>query len=56
MSTINLTRNQWEQPRATAVSFATVVTFIFAARYLPLLRWFFKFIYVALGCELRSPV
>ncbi|OOO08149.1 Reticulon family protein [Aspergillus oryzae] len=39
----------WEQPRATAVSFATVVTFIFAARYLPLLRWFFKFIYVALG-------
>ncbi|RAL03930.1 uncharacterized protein BO80DRAFT_274292 [Aspergillus ibericus CBS 121593] len=39
----------WEQPRATAVSFASVVTFIFAARYLPLLRWFFKFIYVVLG-------
>ncbi|KAK1147524.1 hypothetical protein N8T08_000865 [Aspergillus melleus] len=39
----------WEQPRATAASFATVVTFIFAARYLPLLRWVFKFTYVALG-------
>ncbi|PLN86424.1 Reticulon-domain-containing protein [Aspergillus taichungensis] len=39
----------WEQPRATATSFASVVVFIFAARYLPLLRWFFKFIYVALG-------
>ncbi|GES61188.1 reticulon-like protein Rtn1 [Aspergillus terreus] len=39
----------WEQPRATAISYATVVTFIFAARYLPLLRWFFKFLYVTLG-------
>ncbi|PWY88312.1 reticulon-like protein 1 Cwl1 [Aspergillus heteromorphus CBS 117.55] len=39
----------WEQPRATAASFASVITFIFAARYLPLLRWFFKFIYVVLG-------
>ncbi|KAI9374695.1 Reticulon-domain-containing protein [Aspergillus egyptiacus] len=39
----------WEQPRATAASFASVVTFIFAARYLPLLRWFFKFLYVVLG-------
>ncbi|KAL2869735.1 uncharacterized protein BJX67DRAFT_370575 [Aspergillus lucknowensis] len=39
----------WEQPRATAASFASVIAFIFAARYLPLLRWFFKFLYVALG-------
>ncbi|KAL2817585.1 Reticulon-domain-containing protein [Aspergillus granulosus] len=39
----------WEQPRATAASFASVVAFIFAARYLPLLRWFFKFLYVMLG-------
>ncbi|PLB50058.1 hypothetical protein P170DRAFT_473633 [Aspergillus steynii IBT 23096] len=39
----------WEQPRATAASYATVVTFILAARYLPLLRWVFKFSYVALG-------
>lgn len=39
----------WEQPRATAASFASVVVFIFAARYLPLLRWLFKFLYLALG-------
>ncbi|KAA8649681.1 uncharacterized protein ATNIH1004_002352 [Aspergillus tanneri] len=39
----------WEQPRATAASFATVVSFILAARYLPLLRWLFKFIYLSLG-------
>ncbi|KAL1977312.1 hypothetical protein VTN31DRAFT_171 [Thermomyces dupontii] len=39
----------WEQPRATAISFAGVVTFILAARYLPLLRWFFKFLYLTLG-------
>ncbi|OOQ87265.1 putative cwl1 [Penicillium brasilianum] len=39
----------WEQPRATAVSYATVISFIFAARYLPLLRWAFKFLYMSLG-------
>lgn len=43
--------SQWEQPRATAVSFATVIGFIFAARYLPLLRWAFKFLYMSLGCK-----
>jgi hypothetical protein len=42
----------WEQPRATAVSFASVIGFIFAARYLPLLRWAFKILYMSLGCEL----
>jgi len=39
----------WQQPRATAVSYATVIGFIFAARYLPLLRWAFKFLYMSLG-------
>ncbi|KAJ5169944.1 Reticulon [Penicillium coprophilum] len=39
----------WEQPRATAVSYASVICFIFAARYLPLLRWAFKFLYMSLG-------
>ncbi|KGO74227.1 Reticulon [Penicillium italicum] len=39
----------WEQPRATAVSYASVICFIFAARYLPLLRWVFKFLYMSLG-------
>jgi hypothetical protein len=39
----------WERPRATAVSFASVIFFILAARFLPLLRWFFKFLYISLG-------
>ncbi|KAJ5190196.1 uncharacterized protein N7498_009181 [Penicillium cinerascens] len=39
----------WEQPRATAVSYASVVGLIFAARYLPLLRWAFKILYMSLG-------
>ncbi|KAJ6045171.1 hypothetical protein N7460_006526 [Penicillium canescens] len=39
----------WEQPRATAVSFASVIGFLFAARYLPLLRWAFKILYMSLG-------
>lgn len=39
----------WEQPRATAVSYVSLVAFIFAARYLPLLSWAFRFLYLALG-------
>ncbi|EED21133.1 conserved hypothetical protein [Talaromyces stipitatus ATCC 10500] len=39
----------WERPRATAISFASVVFFILAARFLPLLRWVFKFLYISLG-------
>ncbi|MCJ1235791.1 hypothetical protein MMC14_003762 [Varicellaria rhodocarpa] len=39
----------WENPRATTVSFLGTVLFIFAARYLPALRWTFKGLYVLLG-------
>ncbi|KAJ5707389.1 hypothetical protein N7488_007190 [Penicillium malachiteum] len=39
----------WEQPRATALSYASIIGFIFAARYLPLIRWAFKFLYMSLG-------
>jgi ABC-type multidrug transport system fused ATPase/permease subunit len=39
----------WERPRATAISFASVIAFILAARFLPLLRWVFKFLYLSLG-------
>ncbi|KAI3112336.1 hypothetical protein CBS147333_3766 [Penicillium roqueforti] len=39
----------WEQPRATAVSYVSMICFIFAARYMPLLRWAFKFLYMSLG-------
>ncbi|KAL8807983.1 MAG: hypothetical protein Q9200_004469 [Gallowayella weberi] len=40
----------WENPRATAISFLSTVLFIFAARYLPALRWTFKVLYITLGC------
>ncbi|KAI4173211.1 MAG: hypothetical protein LQ346_008459 [Caloplaca aetnensis] len=39
----------WENPRATSLSFLTTVLFIFAARYLPALRWTFKVLYITLG-------
>lgn len=39
----------WKNPRATAISFAVAVTFIFAARYLNVIRYIFKAIYVTLG-------
>ena len=40
---------QWENPRATALTFTATVLFIFAARYLPALRWSFKVLYMTLG-------
>ncbi|CAO1600624.1 hypothetical protein XANCAGTX0491_004310 [Xanthoria calcicola] len=40
----------WENPRATTISFLSTVLFIFAARYLPALRWTFKVFYIVLGC------
>ncbi|KAI4133724.1 MAG: hypothetical protein LQ338_000053 [Usnochroma carphineum] len=39
----------WENPRATSISFLSTVLFIFAARYLPALRWTFKVLYITLG-------
>ncbi|KAL8968163.1 MAG: hypothetical protein Q9183_002591 [Haloplaca sp. 2 TL-2023] len=40
----------WENPRATSISFLSTILFIFAARYLPALRWTFKVLYLTLGC------
>ncbi|KAL8737624.1 MAG: hypothetical protein Q9181_001497 [Wetmoreana brouardii] len=39
----------WENPRATTISFLSTILFIFAARYLPALRWTFKVLYIVLG-------
>ncbi|KAF1956964.1 hypothetical protein CC80DRAFT_515856 [Byssothecium circinans] len=39
----------WKNPRATAISFAAAVTFIFAARYLNVIRYIFKALYMTLG-------
>jgi len=39
----------WKNPRATGITFATVVLFIFAARYLNVLRYALKALYTILG-------
>lgn len=40
---------QWKNPRATAISFAVCVVFIFASRYLNIIRYMFKALYIVLG-------
>jgi ABC-type multidrug transport system fused ATPase/permease subunit len=39
----------WKNPRASAISFLATVLIIFATRYLPVLRYFFKLTYLTLG-------
>lgn len=39
----------WKNPRASAIAYASVVTFILAARYLDILRYSLKLTYFALG-------
>ena len=40
---------QWQNPRATAITFAASVVFIFMARYLDILRYALKLSYIVLG-------
>ncbi|KAF2193779.1 hypothetical protein K469DRAFT_242632 [Zopfia rhizophila CBS 207.26] len=46
----------WKNPRATAISFAISVAFIFAARYLNIIRYIFKAIYMTLGLTATAEV
>ncbi|KAK5175763.1 uncharacterized protein LTR77_000903 [Saxophila tyrrhenica] len=39
----------WENPRATGISYAAIVLFIFATRYVPLVRYGLKLSYMILG-------
>jgi hypothetical protein len=39
----------WENPRATGISYAAIVIFIFATRYVPLVRYGLKLSYMILG-------
>ncbi|KAI1853211.1 hypothetical protein JX265_000290 [Neoarthrinium moseri] len=39
----------WNNPRASAIAYASVVSFIFAVRYLDVLRYGFKLTWMALG-------
>lgn len=42
---------QWKNPRATGISFAVITAFIFAARYVNVLRYTFKGLYILLGSK-----
>ncbi|KKY29189.1 putative cell lysis protein [Phaeomoniella chlamydospora] len=46
----------WEHKRATAIAFAATVAFIFAARYLKVLRFIFKTTYMVLGITAAAEV
>ncbi|KAF2020831.1 hypothetical protein BU24DRAFT_456860 [Aaosphaeria arxii CBS 175.79] len=46
----------WRNPRATAISFAASVLFIFAARYLNVIRYIFKALYLTLGATATAEV
>jgi hypothetical protein len=46
----------WKNPRATGIAFATTVIFIFAARYLNLIRYIFKSSYMVLGATATAEV
>jgi hypothetical protein len=39
----------WQKPRATAISYASIVLFIIAGRYVPLARYILKATYIVLG-------
>lgn len=39
----------WENPRATAVSYTTIVLFVFAFRYVPVARYLLRVMYLLLG-------
>jgi len=39
----------WKNPRATAISFAAIIIFIFSARYLNIIRYALKALWVTLG-------
>jgi len=46
----------WQNPRATALSFISIVLFIFGTRYLPILRWSFKILAYSLGLTASAEV
>lgn len=46
----------WNNPRASAIAYATIVSTIFALRYLNLLRYGFKVTWMALGITIAAEV
>ncbi|KUI63804.1 Reticulon-like protein 1 [Cytospora mali] len=46
----------WNNPRASAIAYASTVALIFAVRYLDLLRWGFKLTWMVLGITVAAEV
>jgi len=46
----------WNNPRASGIAYASIVTFIFAARYLDILRYAFKLTWMTLGVTVLAEV
>ncbi|KAI1426809.1 Reticulon-domain-containing protein [Xylaria sp. FL1777] len=46
----------WNNPRASAIAYAGVVTLIFAVRYLDIIRYVFKFTWMVLGITVLAEV
>lgn len=46
----------WDNPRASGIAYASIVLFIFGARYLNLLRYAFKLTYVTLGITVAAEI
>ncbi|KAB5572739.1 Reticulon-domain-containing protein [Coniochaeta sp. 2T2.1] len=46
----------WNNPRASAIAYATIVTLIFSVRYLDIFRWAFKLTWMVLGVTVAAEV
>ncbi|TGJ78552.1 hypothetical protein E0Z10_g10213 [Xylaria hypoxylon] len=46
----------WNNPRATVIAYASIVTLIFSVRYLDIVRYFFKLTWMALGVTVLAEV
>ncbi|KAI1369429.1 Reticulon-domain-containing protein [Xylaria arbuscula] len=46
----------WNNPRASGIAYAGIVAVIFAARYIDIVRYFFKFTWMALGTTVLAEV
>ncbi|EFX05896.1 cell lysis protein [Grosmannia clavigera kw1407] len=46
----------WDNPRSSAIAYASIVTFIVAGRYLDVVRWAFKLTWIVLGVAVAAEV
>ncbi|KAK2606085.1 hypothetical protein QQS21_003480 [Conoideocrella luteorostrata] len=46
----------WKNPRASAIAYSSIVSFIFAVRYLDVIRWAFKLSFMALAVTVAAEV